>query len=278
MKPHGKSREKILFGTIEVILLVVCVFILLPFIFALLNSFKSPAEAANLNFALPQEWKFENYLTVLKEAKIINGFLNSCLITIVSVVITLAFASLASFVLGRKNTRGNRIIYTVFVAGLIPPPFAITTIKVMQVLGLSGQYSGLILFYCAIYMPFTVFLISGFIKTIPKQLDEAAMIDGCGPIRFFFSIILPLLKPVIATASIFCFMFIWNDFTWPLYMLNDSSKWTIPLTVYNFISKYNTQWQLVFVDLIIAALPVLLLYFSAQRYIVDGMTAGAVKE
>lgn len=277
-RPNRLNRtSKITMLALELVMVVICLGIILPFVFAVLNSFKTSTEASRLNFTFPTVWKFDNYITVVQEGRIIHGFLNSCMITLASVVFIIIAASLASFVLGRKEKKYISVIYMIFVAGLIPPPFAIPTVKIMHFLGLNSTFPGIILFYCSIYLPFTIFLITGFIKTVPRELDEAAVVEGCNAFVLFFKIIFPLLKPVIATATVFCFMFIWNDFTWPLYLLNDSNKWTIPLTVFNFVSKYGTQWELVFADLIIAAMPVLILYFSAQELIIEGMTAGAVK-
>jgi len=276
--PYGKiSKNKAAKRVLEIFMLILSLIWILPFLFAVLNSFKNSAEAAKLDFAIPSQWVFKNYYTVFTEGRIFNGLLNSLLITCTSVAIIIFISSLASFVLGRKKTKYIKIIYLFFVVGLIPPPFVITTIKTLQLFHLSGSYIGIILFYSAIYIPFSVFLITGFIKMISRELDEAAIMEGCGPFRLFFQILFPLLKPVIATTVVFCFMFIWNDLAWPIYLLNDSKKWTIPLSVFNFISKYGSRWQLVFADLIIAAVPVLALYFSAQNLVISGLTAGAIK-
>ena len=126
-------------------------------------------------------------------------------------------------------------------------------------------------------MPFTAMLFSSFIVTIPRELDEAALLEGCQGYSLFFRIIFPLLKPVIATASVLNFMWVWNDFQYPLYLLNSSSKWTLPLSVYSFFGTFNRDWNLVCADMVLVSLPVIIVYIFAQKYIISGMTAGAVK-
>ena len=129
----------------------------------------------------------------------------------------------------------------------------------------------------ALQMPWTIFTMSGFIKNVPRELDEAAFIDGATPVRTFFSVIFPLLKPIVATVIVTTAMGAWNEFMVPLYFFNSSSKWTMPLTVYNFFGQYSSDWNYVFADLVLTALPITILYLLCQKYVVAGATAGAVK-
>jgi raffinose/stachyose/melibiose transport system permease protein len=131
--------------------------------------------------------------------------------------------------------------------------------------------------YIALYLPFSTMLFTSFIKGIPRELDEAAVIDGTKGLRLFFHVIMPLLKPVTATTGVLTFMWVWNDLQYPIYLLNSSSKWTLPLSVFNFFGQYQRSWNLVCADMVIVTIPVIILYAAAQKYIISGMTAGAVK-
>jgi len=153
----------------------------------------------------------------------------------------------------------------------------ISLIEVLKKLHLYNQYVGLILVYVAIFLPMTMLLAYSAVKALPKEMDEAAMVDGCGPLRLFFGIIIHLMKPVITTICVTQFMFIWNDFQFPLYLISDSNKWTLVLGVYGFIGKYSSQWNLVCAHILISSLPIVLIYLFGQKYIVDGMVSGAVK-
>ena len=144
-------------------------------------------------------------------------------------------------------------------------------------LGLYGEKIGLVFVYAAIYLPFSVMLYSSFIKTLPVELDEAGVIDGTTGFNLFWRIIFPLLRPATMTVGVLAFMWVWNDFQYPLYLLNSSGKWTLPLSVYSFYGQYSRSWNLVCADMVIVSIPVVLIYIFAQRYIVSGMTAGAVK-
>ena len=147
----------------------------------------------------------------------------------------------------------------------------------MQSLNLVNTRLGIILLYAAINIPLSLFLCYGFISTIPREIDEAAVIDGCGPIRLFVNIILPLLKPIISTLFVLNFMAIWNDFTMPLYFLNNSTKWPMTLAVYNFFGAFENSWNLVSADIILTLIPVLIVFILGQKYIVGGVSAGSVK-
>lgn len=267
------ARKLLLQGFLA--LLSLC--ILAPLAIMVLGSFKDVKEAARLSLSLPSEWHFDNYLIVFEKGRIGQAFLNSLLIASLSVLTTLISAAMASYYLARNPSRMSTTIYMIFMLGLIAPMSLIPTIKLMQFLRLNNTYLGIILIFSATNMAFTVLLQTGFIKSIPRELDEAAIIDGCGLLRTFFVIVLPLLKPVVVTGMIVVFMSVWNSFVIPLYFLSDSTKWPMPLTVYNFYGQYQSSWNLVFADLVMTALPILIVYLVGQHYIIEGMTAGAIK-
>jgi raffinose/stachyose/melibiose transport system permease protein len=147
----------------------------------------------------------------------------------------------------------------------------------MQVTHLNNSVPGIILLYTATQLPFTVFLLYGFVSKIPVDLDEAAVIDGCGPVRLFFGIIFPMMRSSIVTAAVLCFLNTWNEFVMPLYFLNSSEKWPMTLAVYNFFGQYEKSWNLICADILLTCLPVIIMYLSCQKYIVGGQTEGAVK-
>jgi len=163
------------------------------------------------------------------------------------------------------------------VLGITMPVNYVALTKVMMFLTLNNTRLGIVLLYTAMQLPFSVFLIHGFVAKLPAELDEAAVIDGCSPVRLFVSVILPLLKPAIATVIVLTFLNTWNEFVSPLYFLSSSSKWPMTLSVYNFFGMYFKDWNLVCADILLTSLPVILVYLLGQKYIVSGMTAGAVK-
>ncbi len=230
-----------------------------------------------IHLALPSKWHFDNYVYVFNEGKISLAFVNSVLITFAVSVIVLLSGSLCAFIISRKETRYTKFLYNIFLMGMICPIQIVTTFGLLKILHLTGTYTGVILIESAMIMPWTIFTLTGLIKNIPKELDEAAFIDGASPVKMFFIVIMPLLKPILATVLVTTAMGAWNEFMIPLYFFNTSSKWTMPLTVYNFFGQYASNWNYVFADLVLTALPITLLYLVCQKYIVAGATSGAVK-
>ena len=169
------------------------------------------------------------------------------------------------------------ILYLYLVLGIVIPINFVALMKVMQVLRLNNTRFGIILLYSSIQMPFMAFLIYGFISKLPIELDEAGIIDGCGPMRLFFLIILPMLKPVLISAAVLCFLNTWNEFVMPLYFLNSTTKWPMTLAVYNFFCQFDKHWNLVCADVLLTSLPVIVIYLICQKYIIGGQTSGAVK-
>lgn len=250
---------------------------LIPLLLVVFTSFKSGADAKTLSFTLPKAWDFTNFATVIEKGKLGEGFLNSLTYAGVGSVITIFFAAMAAYVFSRNRSRGNRLLYMFVVLGIVMPINYVSLMKVMQTLGLNNSRLGMVFLYTAIQMPFMVFLIYGFVGRLPVELDEAAVIDGCGPLRLFFSIIFPLMKPILTTAVVLCFLNMWNEFVLPLYFLNDTAKWPMSLAVYNFFGRYSREWNLICADVLLTSLPVVTLYLLCQKQIVGGQTAGAVK-
>ena len=263
--------------TNHLLALVVSLIMFIPVYLVLVNSLKTKAEAAAMGVGLPTSLNWENFATVIERGKLITAFGNSVLYAAGATLIGTTLAALAAYVLSRNRTRFNRYVYFFIIMGIAMPTNFVTLMKVMQWTQLINTQIGIILLYASTTIPFSVFLIYAFIETLPRELDEAAIVDGCGPVRLFFNIIYPLLTPVLVTAGVLNLLGIWNEFLLPLYYLNRSSYWPMTLAVYNFFGQYQADWSLVSADIVLTILPVIVIYLFAQRFILAGMTAGSVK-
>jgi raffinose/stachyose/melibiose transport system permease protein len=271
--------QKYLLGIIAILASIV-VFIV-PFVFIFLTAVKSPQESSLLEFSLPQQgwYLWENLLTVLqtRDFILVRAFVNSAILTIASVTIMVVLAAMVGYVLQRRKSRWNHLINFFVLAGLIVPPAVVPTIWVMQTLGIFKTMPGMILIEVTFGLSFCILLFRAFVSTIPRELDEAATIDGAGPIRLFFQVVLPLLKPVVVTVIVVQAVAVFNDFVGPLYFLPGDANATVQLTLYNFSSQNLTEWNLLFMDILLITIPPLVLYIFFNRQIVAGMTSGAVK-
>ena len=266
-------------GILGVNLLVwsVSLVLLMPLLLILFNAFKTKQEAAAMSLAFPALPQWNNFSLVIQKGKLITTFFNSMLYSTFSVLLTTILASMAAYVLSRNRRKLHNFLYFFIVLGITMPINFVTLVKVMQTLRLINNQAGVVLLYTAIQIPFNVFLIYSFIGKIPCDIDEAGVIDGCAPMHLFIMVILPLLKPVLITVMVLTFLNTWNEFILPLYLVGSSSKWPMTLAVYNFFGMYFKDWNLVCADIVLTSLPVILVYLAGQKYIVSGMTAGAVK-
>jgi raffinose/stachyose/melibiose transport system permease protein len=263
-----------------VAILASIVVFLVPFAFVFLTAAKDASEASRLEFSWPQDWAFaENLAEVLatRDGIVVRAFVNSTVLTVVSVVIMVILAAMVGYLLQRRRSRLNPVVNFFVLAGLIVPPAVVPTIWVLQRLGLFKTMPGLILIEATFGLSFCILLFRAFVATIPRELDEAAIIDGAGPLRLFFSVILPLLRPVVITVVVVQAVAVFNDFTNPLYFLPGDENATVQLTLYNFQSQMVSQFNLLFMDILLITVPPLVMYIFFNRQIVAGMTSGAVK-
>jgi len=251
--------------------------VIFPVLLIILNSFKGNGESLQMSLVLPKVWNIENFSIVIEKGKLLRSFFNSLFYSSIATALTVVFGAMSAYVFSRRRTKGFTAVYMYIILGMVIPVNYVSLMKVMQVTGLNNTSIGIILLYMALQTPFTVFLIYGFVSKLPVDLDEAAVIDGCGPIRLYFNIIFPLLKPAMVTAIVLCFLNTWNEFIMPLYFLNTSEKWPMTLAIYNFFGQYEMNWNLICADVILTCLPVIVLYLACQKYIVGGQTSGAVK-
>lgn len=264
----------------SVAVLITLVLFGIPLYFVFVNAAKTTQEASLLTMAWPTQFQLtENIASVFaaENGMIFRAFMNSTLITGLSIILLILFGAMAGYVLHRKTTKLSPFFNFLLLAGLIIPPAVVPTIWVLEGIGMFKTLPGIVLVEVALNLPFTIILYRSFMATIPKQIDEAALIDGCGRFQLFFKIILPLLKPVSATVIVLTAVGIYNDFVNPLYFFPGSENVTLQLSLYNFMSLYGTQWNLLFTNILIISLPPLLLFIFFNKRIVAGMTAGSVK-
>ncbi len=250
---------------------------LAPIYLVFANALKTQTDSATMGVELPLDPQWANFSTVIDQGKLLTAFFNSVLYSVGGTVLSVLVSALAAYVLARRRSRRHEIIYALLIMGIAIPTNFVTLTKVMQVTGLIDSQIGIILLYAATQIPFSVFLIYAFIDTLPRELDEAAFIDGCSPIRTFFSIIFPVLTPVLVTCGVLNMLNLWNEFLMPLYFLNSTDHWPMTLAVYNFFGQFQSNWALVSADVVLTILPMILVYVVAQRWILSGVSAGAVK-
>lgn len=257
---------------------IISIISLIPLLLIFLNSFKDSAHASDMNLKLPTlPLVWDNFANVISKGKLITSFFNSAIYSLGSVALCAILAAACAYVLSRNNTKMNKAIYMYIVLGIAMPINYVALLKVMSFFHLINSRPGIILLYTAVQLPFSVFLMHGFVAKIPVDLDEAATLDGCSPVQLFFSIVFPLLKPALATVIVLTFLNTWNEFVSPLYLLSNSDKWPMTLSVYNFFGMYQTDWNLICADILLTSFPVIIVYLLGQKYIVSGMTSGAVK-
>ncbi|MEV4359544.1 carbohydrate ABC transporter permease [Nonomuraea sp. NPDC049625] len=267
-------------GAEAIALVLAGVIFLIPFALMLLTAVKDQTQATDLDFAWPANWPIvQNFVDVIeaRDYVLLRAYLNSTILTVTSVALIVVFAAMAGFVLQRRVGKVGRVADFLVLTGLIIPPAIVPTIWLLQGLGLFKTLPGLILVEVAFGLSYAVLLFRAFIAAIPRELDEAAMIDGCSGLALFFRVIFPLLKPVTITVILTSSVAIFNDFVNPLYFTPGDDNATVQVTLYNFQSQYNTQWNLLFMDIVLITIPPLLLFIFFNRKIVAGMTAGAIK-
>jgi len=274
----GSRAPRYLIGGAAV--LVTAVLFVVPFIFIVFMAFKDQLQASKLDFSAPLKNNLITNIVDVVQARnyqLLTAFVNSAILTVVSVTGMVIAGAMVAYVRQRRVSKWNKVVDMLVLAGLIIPPAVVPTIWVLQGMGLFRTMPGLILVEIAFGLAFTVLLFRAFIGTIPKELDEAAILDGAGPFRLFFRVIFPLLKSVIVTVVVVQSVFVFNDFVNPLYFLPGDENATVQLTLFNFKSQFTQQYNLLFTDILLITIPMLVMFVFFNRKIVEGMTAGAVK-
>lgn len=249
---------------------------LAPLIIMLINSFR-PSQALFTNpLGLPLSPTFENYVNAWSEASFSRYFLNSVIITVSAVALGTGVAAMAAYPLGRYTFRGKGLLTAYFIAGLmIPIRFNVVPIFfVLAQMGMIDSRLGLILVYAGSGIPFSVFILSMFFRQLPADMEEAARIDGSGEVRIFGRIMVPLVRPALATVALFQFVQLWNELLFPLVILRSTSKYNLPVGLSMFFGQYQTDYSLLFAGLVISTIPLVIVFLLATRQIIAGLTAG----
>ncbi|MFF7952628.1 carbohydrate ABC transporter permease [Streptomyces griseorubiginosus] len=262
------------------VLVIAAVTIGIPLWLVAVTSVKPQAEAIKPNLSLPHHVQAaENYQQSFDQGKMIQGFVNSLLVVVPSVVLVLLLGAGAAWVFARRRGRLAGTLYALSISGLLLPPAVITIVMELRQLGLAGTQVGMIAVYTGMYLSTSIFFMTGFIRNLPEELEEAARMDGAGPARVFFQVILPLLRPVIATATIMVMLFAWSDIFYAFFVLGGGDKATLPLNLYQVANAqlYLNNWHLIFAYVVMMSLPMVAVFVVAQRRVVSGITSGAVK-
>lgn len=262
-----------------ILLFVYAVIVLVPLLDLVLLSFKHLSGIVSRPFSLPRIWHFANYATAWKEGNLAIFLMNTAWVAVAAVFGIVFLSSMAAYALARFNFRGNQWVYLFFLAGLALPiqMIAIPLFILMRHIDLLNNLVGLVLVYMASGLAFSVFLLVNFIRNVPKELEEAAFLDGANHFHVYWYVILPLVRPTLGTVGILNFISAWNNFFFPLILLSSPHKMTVAVGVMSFVGQYATQWNLLLPALVIVTLPTILLFVLVAKQFVRNLTAGAIK-
>ena len=269
--PTGVAVSILLWGYVLVVLA--------PMALIVINSMRPSRQIFREPIALPDSINFDSFVRAWGEANFSQYFFNSLVIVVASVTLATAVSALAAYALGRYRFRGSGLLAVYFLSGLLLP-FRLAIMPLfllLQDLGLVDTRLGLILVYAATGVPFSVFILSAYFRQLPVDLSEAAKMDGAGEFTIFGRIMLPLVRPALATVAVFQFVPLWNDFFFPLVLLRSSDKWTLPVGMTRFFGEFQTDWSTLFAGIVITTLPLIIVFLLATRQIIAGLTAGIGK-
>lgn len=260
----------------EVLLILLAIIWMIPFYFLVIVSVKPDVEALQSPLSFPDELHLSNFSTAWNDASLDRSLANSLIITGGSVLALIAIGSICAYAIARRPGRMSTTLYFLFVLAIILPfqLGLVPTYAVMRDFGLVGSYIGIILLYTGIWMPFAVFLYTGFVLALPKEYEEASRVDGATSLRTFRKVVFPLLRPVTGTVAIFTGLIIWNDFFLSLIYLNGTDKTPLPVAVYTFVGAFASRWNLIFAAVLVSLVPIMLFFLVAQRQLIKGFTGG----
>lgn len=277
------SNKKLISKIITYIFLILAfVIFIFPFFLIIVNSFKTNGEILQSPFSFPETLNFVHFAEAIKKMDFFVTFTNSLVITTLSTILILVFSAMTAYYLVRDNSRFSKIFFSVLVTSMIIP-FQSVMIPLMYIYGAKLNliervpFPLLIVFYAGFGSALSVFIYHGFIKSIPLELEEAALIDGCDRIKTFFKIVFPILAPTSTTIGILNVMWIWNDYLLPSLILNKDNLYTMPIKMKVFSGTYMNNWELLIPAMLLTILPLLVVYSFAQKYIISGVMAGSIK-
>ncbi|MDK2810160.1 MAG: maltose transport system permease protein [Petroclostridium sp.] len=250
-----------------------------PFMFVVVNSFKSTKEFLTNPIAIPLKLEFSNYITAFEKMRYTYAFVNSLIITVLSVALIAICSAMTAYVFVRKKWKINTYMFFIMVASMIIPfqAIMIPLVKIYGSIGMLNSKWALIYMYIGFGAPLAVFIYHGFLKSIPLELEEAAMIDGCSKLQIFFKIVFPLLKPTTMTIVILDMLWIWNDFLLPSLVLINPINRTLPLSTFYFFGTYTVDYGLLMAGLMMTMIPVIVVYLFLQKHIIKGVMQGSIK-
>ncbi|WP_174818652.1 carbohydrate ABC transporter permease [Paenibacillus illinoisensis] len=275
MQTRKKTTDVILF----VVILIFAILFFFPIFFNLMSAFKSNGEIMRNALSLPTSLYLENFKYLLTETEFPRAILNSLILTVVSIVMQILIIPMAGYAIERRNAKWTNFVFLYFLAGMMIPfqAYMIPLFKELKMLGLYGSLAGPILVYIAGAIGFGCLLYTSFVKGIPKEIEEAAEIDGCSRYSIFWRIVFPLLGPVTASMIILNGLGIWNDFLMPMLVLPSGEPKTMVVEIYRYIGEFSSRWDMIFAGTALSVVPVLIVFVALQRYFVKGISAGATK-
>ena len=279
IKPKKTKKINLSKKLLQVLLVIVAAIQVYPLIWMVLFSLKDNSEIFYTNsVGLPKIWRWENYVNALS-GDLLNYFMNSVFYTVVTVAVSGLVSAMAAYAITRLKWKLNNIAMSLFLLGIMIPIHAalLPLFMVLDRIKLMDSYLALLIPYIAFAIPMNVFILTGFLKSIPKELEEAAFIDGCSIYGTFFRIILPVIKPALATISIFTFLGTWNELMFANTFVNSSKYRTLTVGIMSFAGQYSTDWGLIGAGMVIGTLPTVLIYFLLSKQVQESLTAGAVK-
>lgn len=274
----GYKRNRITI-TNAILLILGALAILYPVVMVILASFKTQLEMFSSPFSLPSSFRFDNYIEAWDRINFPVALKNSLIMTVAPVLCIVVFGSMAGYACARSKAKAVKFIYNLFV-GCIIIPFYTAMIPLANYMGklhLNNTYFGVIMVYTGINISLAVFIYAGFIRALPIEIEEAARVDGCSKLQSFIRIIFPMSAPTTATVVILSSLSIWNDFLIPLILLSRKEMKNLPISLFTFQGQYNTEWNLTFAALVLAAIPIVIIYIALQKHIIKGVSSGSLK-
>lgn len=277
MKYSPKKKVLLFFKyTLLILFSVLCLY---PLIWLLLSSFKTNSELYTNPWGLPETFSFGNYKQAIIEGNIFQYFVNSVIIAVVTVVVAVLLSCMVSYAIVRMKWKLSKLVLNIFLIGMMIPVYAtvIPLFSMFNKIGILNTHLAVILPHIGVAFPMAIFILTGFMETLPRELEEAAVMDGCSLYRLFFRIVMPIAKSPIVTVAVVTFIGVWNDLLLPQIFLTDSSKMTLPVGLTEFQGQYATNYVVEIAAVIITIIPSVIVYIWLHRHIMEGMVAGAVK-
>jgi raffinose/stachyose/melibiose transport system permease protein len=265
---------------LEIVAICTALIFLVPMYFVLVNSVKSFADVLMNTAGWPKVFMWGNYKEAWEIMKYPSAFMNSLIVTVFANLGIIVLASMAAYRLVRRPSKWNNLLFALFVSAMVIPfqSIMIPLVKMASSMGLMNSRWGLIIAYFGFGIPLSVFLFHGFVKSVPREVEESAVVDGCTPYGVFWKIVFPLLKPMAVTILILNSLWIWNDFLLPFLILGGSPDLrTIPLSTYSLFGQYTKQWDLAMAALVLGVTPIIIFFLAMQKHVVEGIAAGSVK-